>query len=129
MLVKGSKTSIDWIEDLAVESKRPVLVAAMRHHPASPNKVFEDLAALRNARERGRRLYGQCSCMPMAMDISLENPYPFEGYDAWKPAIEADGRDAYITVLGNPAWRAALKVAIAKIGRAAGRESTCQDSE
>src|SRR4051812_41888384 len=34
MLVKGSKTSIDWIEDLATESKRPVLVSAMRHHPA-----------------------------------------------------------------------------------------------
>lgn len=113
MLVKGSKTSIEWIEDLALESKRPVLVSAMRHHPASPNKVFEDLAALRNARERGRRLYGQCSCMPMAMDFSLENPYPFEAYDAWKSAIEADGRDAYIAVLKDPEWRAAMKDEIA----------------
>lgn len=113
MVVKGSKTSIDWIEDLAVASKRPVLVSAMRHHPAAPNKVFEDLAALRNARERGRRLYGQCSCMPMAMDFSLENPYPFEAYDAWKPAIEADGRDAYVAVLKDPAWRAAMKDEIA----------------
>ncbi len=113
MMVKGSKTSIEWIEDLAVESKRPVLVSAMRHHPGSPNKVFEDLAALRNARERGRRLYGQCSCMPMAMDFSLENPYPFEGYDAWKPAIEADGREAFIAVLKDPAWRTAMKDEIA----------------
>lgn len=112
MLVKGSKTSIDWIEGLAEESGRPVLVSAMRHHPGSPNKVFEDLAALRNARERGRRLYGQCSCMPMAMDFSLENPYPFEAYDAWKPAIEADGRDAHIAVLKDPAWRAAMKAEI-----------------
>ena len=113
MLVKGSKTSIDWIEELAEESGRPVLVSAMRHHPAAPNKVFEDLAALRDARERGRRLYGQCSCMPMAMDFSLENPYPFEAYDAWKPAIEADGRDAYLAVLRDPAWRAAMKDEIA----------------
>ena len=113
MVVKGSGTSIDWVEDLAVESKRPVLVSAMRHHPAAPNKVFEDLAALRNARERGRRLYGQCSCMPMAMDFSLENPYPFEAYDAWKPAIEADGREAYVAVLKDPAWRAAMKDEIA----------------
>lgn len=113
MLVKGSKTSIGWIEELAEESGRPVLVSAMRHHPAAPNKVFEDLAALRDARERGRRLYGQCSCMPMAMDFSLENPYPFEAYDAWKQAIEADGRDAYITVLRDPAWRAAMKEEIA----------------
>lgn len=113
MLVKGSKTSIDWIEELAVEAQRPVLVSAMRHHPASPNKVFEDLAALRNARERGRRLYGQCSCMPMAMDFSLENPYPFEAYAAWKPAIEANDRDAYREVLKNPLWRAAMKDEIA----------------
>ena len=113
MLVKGSKTSIAWIEGLAERSGRPVLVSAMRHHPAAPNKVFEDLAALRDARERGRRLYGQCSCMPMAMDFSLENPYPFEAYEAWKPAIEADGRDAYIAVLKDPAWRAAMKEEIA----------------
>ncbi|WP_156679294.1 N-acyl-D-amino-acid deacylase family protein [Sphingomonas profundi] len=109
MLVKGSKTSIAWIEHLASLADRPVLVSAMRHHPAAPDKVFEDLAALRNARERGRRLYGQCSCMPMAMDFSLENPYPFEGYDAWKRAIEADGRDAYIEVLKDSAFRAAMK--------------------
>lgn len=112
MLVKGSKTGIDWIEELAVASRRPVLVSAMRHHPAAPDKVFEDLAALRNARERGRRLYGQCSCMPMAMDFSLENPYPFEAYDAWKPAIEAAGRGAYVAVLKDPAWRAAMKAEI-----------------
>ena len=113
MLVKGSKTSIDWIEELAASAKRPVLVSAMRHHPAAPNKVFEDLNALRNARERGRLLYGQCSCMPMAMDFSLENPYPFEAYDAWRPAIEADGRDDYVAVLSDPDWRAAMKHEIA----------------
>jgi N-acyl-D-amino-acid deacylase len=113
MLVKGSKTSIDWIEELAALSKRPVLVSAMRHHPAAPNKVFEDLAALRNARERGRALWGQCSCMPMAMDFSLENPYPFEAYEAWKPAIEASGRASYIGVLRDPAWREAMKQEIA----------------
>lgn len=109
MIVKGSRTGIDWIENLAAQSGRPVLVSAMRHHPAAPNKVFDDLAALRNARERGRRLYGQCSCMPMAMDFSLENPYPFEAYEAWKPAIEAQGREAYLAVLRNPDWRAAMK--------------------
>jgi N-acyl-D-aspartate/D-glutamate deacylase len=43
------------------------------------------------------------------MDFSLENPYPFEAYDAWKRAIEADGRDAYIAVLRDPEWRAAIK--------------------
>ena len=113
MVVKGSGTTVSWIEELAVESDRPVLVSAMRHHPAAPNKVFDDLAALRNARERGRRLYGQCSCMPMAMDFTLENPYPFEAYEAWKPAIEADGRDAYIAVLKDPVWRTAMKDEIA----------------
>ncbi len=113
MVVKGSKTDIDWVERLAECSGRPVLVSAMRHHPAAPNKVFEDLAALRNARERGRRLYGQCSCMPMAMDFTLENPYPFEAYDAWKPAIEAGSGEAYKAVLRDPAWRAAMKEEIA----------------
>ncbi|RVQ69672.1 hypothetical protein EKN06_05805 [Croceicoccus ponticola] len=109
MVVKGSGTSIDWIEQLAERSGRSVLVSAMRHHPAAPNKVFEDLGALRNARERGHRLYGQCSPMPMAMDFSLENPYPFEAYDCWKPAIQADGRGAYIAVLRDPEWRQSMK--------------------
>src|SRR3546814_12497162 len=79
MLVKGSKTSIDWIEDHAVESKRPVLVSAMRHHTASPNKVFEDTDALRNERETGRRRDGQWSCLSTWMDLSRHIPYPSGG--------------------------------------------------
>ncbi|MGE4339529.1 MAG: amidohydrolase family protein [Pigmentiphaga sp.] len=112
MVVKGSKTSVADLETLAGEVDRPLLVSAMRHHPAHPHKVFDELGLMREARERGRRLYGQCSCLPMEMDFTLENPYPFEAYDAWLPAIEATGLDAYKRVLADPAFRAAMKPAL-----------------
>ena len=40
--------------------------------------------------------------MPMADGFQPRESYPFEAYDAWKQAIEADGRDAYIAVLRDP---------------------------
>ncbi|EQB14314.1 N-acyl-D-amino-acid deacylase family protein [Novosphingobium lindaniclasticum] len=109
MVVKGSATSVPYLEGLAEAADRPMLVSAMRHHPSKPDQVFDDLRQMRAARERGNRLYGQCSCMPMSMDFTLADPYPFEAYDAWAPAIRAGSGDAYKAVLASADFRAAMK--------------------
>jgi N-acyl-D-aspartate/D-glutamate deacylase len=109
MLVKGSETGVPYLESLAAQAGRPMLVSAMRHHPSKPDQVFNDLRQMRAARERGARLYGQCSCMPMSMDFTLGNPYPFEAYDEWAPAIRAKDEADYRRVLADPAFRAAMK--------------------
>jgi N-acyl-D-aspartate/D-glutamate deacylase len=109
MLVKGSATTVPYLEGLAAAAGRPMLVSAMRHHPSKPHQVFDDLGDMRAARERGAMLYGQCSCMPMSMDFTLGNPYPFEAYEAWGPAIRAGSIEAYKAVLADPAFRAGMK--------------------
>lgn len=109
MLVKGSETSVPYLESLAAQAGRPMLVSAMRHHPSKPDQVFNDLRQMRAARERGARLYGQCSCMPMSMDFTLANPYPFEAYDEWAPAIRAKDEADYCRVLADPAFRTNMK--------------------
>lgn len=109
MLVKGSSTSLPYLEEIAASAGRPMLVSAMRHHPSKPNQVFDDLGQMRAARERGAMLYGQCSCLPMSMDFTLENPYPFEAYDAWGPAIRATDEQDYRRVLADPEFRAGMK--------------------
>lgn len=110
MLVKGSRTSVSYLESLVADSGRPMLVSAMRHQPTAPNKVFEELAQMEAARSRGHMLYGQCSCMPMCMDFTLLNPYPFEAFEAWRPAVEASdaGRDVR-DVFRDASFRQAMK--------------------
>ncbi len=91
MLTKGSKTSVPYLESLAADSGRPVLIAAMLHSNTNPNKVFDEAAEMDAARTRGNQLYAQVSPCPLTMDFTLHSPYVFESVDAWKPAMEAHG--------------------------------------
>lgn len=119
MIVKGSTTSIADIEQLAVEGRRPVFVSSMRHNPAQPNGVFNDLTLMRQARERGARLYGQCSCLPMMVDFTLEAPYIFEAFDEWRPALLAQERStqAYAGVLADKEFRRLLRAGVSGAGQ------------
>jgi len=112
MVLKGSKVSIPFLESLSAETGRPMLVSSMRHHPDRPDAVFQDLAQLRAARERGNRLYGLCACLPMTMDFSLANPYPFEAYEAWRPATMAKG-EALRAIFADAGFRARMKAELA----------------
>ena len=43
------------------------------------------------------------------MEFQLRHPYPLEAFLAWQPAILAEGSDAFLEVLRDPEFRAALK--------------------
>jgi N-acyl-D-aspartate/D-glutamate deacylase len=115
MLTKGGQTAIGFLEELAAESQRPVVIAALFHSSTNPEAVFQDLQKIQEANERGRRLLGAVSCCPLAMDFTLHSPYVFEGLDAWRPALalkgerfkaklrEAQFRDALRAELSTPA--------------------------
>ncbi|HSE79383.1 MAG TPA: amidohydrolase family protein, partial [Alphaproteobacteria bacterium] len=91
MLTKGARTTIPYLETLAADCRRPVVIAAMFHSNTSPDSVFEGLAQINAARARGNMLYAQISCCPLTMDFTLASPYLFEGLETWKPAMEAHG--------------------------------------
>jgi N-acyl-D-aspartate/D-glutamate deacylase len=108
MLTKGADTSVPFLEQLAVESGRPVMVAALLHNPVLPEAIFANLADIAAAQKRGRELYGQVSCCPLTNEFTMESAYPFEGMDAWKPAMKIQGAELKALLL-NPQFRQAVR--------------------
>ncbi|MEE2687793.1 MAG: amidohydrolase family protein [Pseudomonadota bacterium] len=109
MLTKGMKTTVPWLEDIAARNGRPVMIAAMFVDPGDPERVFREIGEIEAARDRGRELWSQVGCFPLGMEFTLEHPYPLEALINWRPAIEAEGTDAYKQVLADPSFRSALK--------------------
>ena len=104
MLTKGGHTSVPFLESLAANSGRPVMIAALLHNRINPQAVFDDLDAIAAANSRGHRLIGQVSCCPLTMDFTMQSPYPVEGLGSWRPALGLHG-DALVALLGSPAFR------------------------
>jgi len=113
MLTKGGHTRMSFLEELAGDSTRPVIVAALLHSSTNPDSVFNDLEAIRAANERGRRLVGAVSCCPLAMEFTLHSPYVFEGLESWQPALPLKG-DAFKSKLKDRAFRQSIKGELAK---------------
>ncbi len=112
MLTKGGQTKMSFLEELAADSARPVVVAALLHNSTNPRVVFDDLDAIAAAGARGHRMVGAVSCCPLSMDFTLREPYTFEGLAAWKPAMGLAG-EAYRAKLADGGFRAALRAEIA----------------
>ena len=74
MLTKGGLTKMTFLEDLASDSGRPVVVAALLHNATNPGVVFEELDAIEASRARGRRMVGAISCCPLSFDFTLRSP-------------------------------------------------------
>jgi N-acyl-D-amino-acid deacylase len=113
MLTKGGQTAIGFLEELAADSQRPVVVAALFHSSTNPDAVFHDLQKIQEANERGRRLLGAVSCCPLAMEFTLHSPYVFEGLDAWRPALALKG-ESFKSRLREKQFRDALRNELAK---------------
>ncbi|HLX81806.1 MAG TPA: amidohydrolase family protein [Burkholderiales bacterium] len=111
MLTKGGQTKVEFLEELAAASGRPVVVAALLHNNTNPRTVFDDLEKISAANSRGRRLLGAISCCPLTMDFTLHSPYTFEGLAAWKPALPLSGQP-YRAMLGDRAFRRAVRAEI-----------------
>jgi N-acyl-D-amino-acid deacylase len=113
MLTKGGQTRIGFLEELAGNSTRPVIVAALLHSSTNPDAVFHDLQKIQEANKRGHRLVGAVSCCPLAMEFTLHSPYVFEGLEAWQPALPLKGEEFKKKLKEKP-FRDALRAEIAK---------------
>ncbi|HET7341703.1 MAG TPA: amidohydrolase family protein, partial [Methylomirabilota bacterium] len=117
MLTKGMTSTIPWLESIAAESGRPVMIAAMFVDPGDPTRVFRELGEIEAARGRGRELWAQVGCFPLGMEFTLRHPYPLEAFLAWRPAILAgDDEAAYRRVLADASFRKQLKEEAARPG-------------
>jgi N-acyl-D-amino-acid deacylase len=112
MVTKGGHMPVLFLEDMSAQSGRPVMIAALLHNNTNPRGVFSDLEAISAANARGRKLIGQVSCCPLSMDFTLLSPYPFEGLQAWKPALGKSG-EALKAVLASQDFRNVVRAEIA----------------
>ncbi len=108
MLTKGDRTDVPYLENVAAEAGRPVMVAALLHNPTNPTGAFTDLENIKAARGRGREMWGQVSCCPLTMDFTLKSAYPLEGLTAWQPAMALEGGDLKALYAG-PDFRQAVR--------------------
>ena len=108
MLTKGSGTPLSLLEEIAAESGRPVLIAAMFHNNQLPERVFDEIAQMDAARARGHELIAQVSACPLTMDFTLSSAYVFESVPGWKPAISAS-HDDLLRLYADPAFRDTVK--------------------
>ena len=112
MLTKGGHTPVPFLESLAADSGRPVMIAALLHNSTNPQAVFDDLDAIAAANERGHPLIGQVSCCPLTMDFTMQSPYPVEGLASWKPALGLHG-DSLPALLGSRDFRDGVRAELA----------------
>ncbi|HXJ07883.1 MAG TPA: amidohydrolase family protein [Burkholderiales bacterium] len=113
MLTKGGHTSISSLEEIARNSGRPVVIAALLHNSTNPDSVFKDLRQIEEANARGHKLVGAISCCPLSMDFTLHSPYVIEGLESWKPALPLKG-DAFKAKLKESSFRNAIRQELAK---------------
>src|SRR5688572_12383060 len=112
MLTKGGHTGIDFLEELARDSTRPVVVAALLHNSTNPDSVFKDLDAIAEAQANGHYVVGAVSCCPLSMDFTLQSPYVFEGLQSWQPALPLKG-EAFRNKLAERSFRDAVRAELA----------------
>lgn len=112
MVTKGGQMPVPFLERMAAESGRPVMIAALLHNRTNGGAVFRDLEAIAQANARGHHLVGQVSCCPLTMDFTLASPYPVEGLQSWKPALGLSG-DALRRVLADTGFRDAVRAELA----------------
>jgi N-acyl-D-aspartate/D-glutamate deacylase len=112
MVTKGGHTSVSFLESLAADSGRPVMVAALLHNSTNPRAVFNDLDAIAAANTRGHQLIGQVSCCPLTMDFTMQAPYPVEGLESWKPALGLHDA-ALMAVLASQSFRDGVRAELA----------------
>ncbi|HEX7054595.1 MAG TPA: amidohydrolase family protein [Burkholderiales bacterium] len=113
MLTKGGHTAVPFLESLAAEAGRPVVIAALLHNSTNPDSVFRDLDEIEAANRRGRRLLGAVSCCPLSMDFTLRSPYVLEGLESWRPALGLPG-ELYLRKLKEPAFRDGVRAELAR---------------
>jgi N-acyl-D-amino-acid deacylase len=113
MLTKGGHTGIDFLEELARDSTRPVVVAALLHNSTNPDSVFKDLDAIAEAQANGHYVVGAVSCCPLSMDFTLQSPYVFEGLQSWQPALPLKG-EPFRNKLAEKSFRDAVRAELAR---------------
>jgi N-acyl-D-aspartate/D-glutamate deacylase len=110
MLTKGEHTTVPFLESVAAEGRHRMIIAAMIWDPSHPQRVFDEVKEITDARERGVQLYAQVGCQGITQEFTLRSAYPFEPREAWKRAIPLyNDKTAIAELFSDPQFRADVK--------------------
>tara|TARA_Y100001934_G_C12376525_1_gene789547 strand:- start:2722 stop:4407 length:1686 start_codon:yes stop_codon:yes gene_type:complete len=115
-ITKGESPSIEFMEELAEISRRPIQICPMLQDPGHPEAVFEFMDAYAAAAARGNDLYGQVSPFPEIMDFTLFEPYPLESLETWRPAMAAKDTEALCAVYRDEGFRQRVREELTHAG-------------
>jgi N-acyl-D-aspartate/D-glutamate deacylase len=108
MLTKGSTTTVPFLEGLAADTGRSIIVAAMFHSNTAPTRVFEQVEQMKAALARGRDIVPQVSCCALTMEFTLRSAYVFEDNATWKRAMRTPQAELP-RLYADPAFREGFK--------------------
>ena len=114
MLTRGPGTTIPFLEEIAVVTERPIMIAALLYNATNPAATGNIIAAINDAQARGREMYGQVSCCPLTFEFTMRSPYPFEDLAAWRPAITAPDEAALSRAYADQRFRQAVRDELAR---------------
>jgi len=116
MITRGSEMTVSELEDLYKISHRPVIDSGLLIDEGNPSRVKDAFTDIESAQRRGNKLFGQVGCLPITMEFSLKNPYPFEAFSNWLPAMEVDSPESYKQILLDPTFRSNIRKESAQVG-------------
>jgi N-acyl-D-aspartate/D-glutamate deacylase len=108
----GARTSMEDLRDIHRASGRPVVWAALFHREDRPEYTTERLARTDAFHREGVDVRPQVSCRPLTMDFTMDNPYPFEGMQAWR-RVSARPSSERPRVYADPGFRSELRTELA----------------
>jgi N-acyl-D-aspartate/D-glutamate deacylase len=109
MLTKGMTTSVPWLEQVADQNGRPVMICAMFSDPNDPERVVREFGEIAQARKRGRELWGQVASYALGLDFSMALPYPLHAMISWRPAMESVDTPRYLELFADQSFRETVK--------------------
>lgn len=110
MATCGNRTTIDFLEELADISGRPVVYAPMLHYGNQPDRAIGISSQCAAARGRGHPVFAQASCQPLSMDFQLTAAYPMLTIDGWPQSQDAGELSP---LFADPAFRSLVRADLA----------------
>ena len=110
MATCGNRTTIDFLEELADISGRPVVYAPLLHYSNQPDRAIGISDQCAAARDRGRAVYAQASCQPLSMDFQLTAAYPMLTIEGWP---QSQDPAELAPLFADPAFRALVRADLA----------------
>ncbi len=109
----GERTTIGFLEQLALTSGRPAVYAPLLHYSNQPERAARISQQCRDARARGVPVYAQASCQALSMDFRLDSAYPMLMVQPWAELKTCD-HQGFVRAFSSRAFRDRMRDSLSR---------------